>query len=143
MSVPKSQRKQSSVEYITILQNIEVKLISFNESENRYIPFFTEHLCKLAAEAYDNATLFFEISKGTVRGVRADKIKAGKNAVWSIRKLSSQFTAYIRLRGVENKATAELSHMNHLLGRAAELISAQIPSDDKPIPKQVNKYNFH
>lgn len=112
-----------------------MKLISFNESENRYIPFFTEHLCKLAAEAYDNATLFFEISKGTVRGVRADKIKAGKNAVWSIRKLSSQFTVYIRLRGVENKTTAELSYMNRLLGRAAELISAQIPSNDKPIPK--------
>lgn len=50
MSVPKSQRKQSSVEYITILQDIEVKLINFNESENRYIPFFTEYLGKLAPE---------------------------------------------------------------------------------------------
>lgn len=88
MSVPKSQRKQSSVEYI------EVKLINFNESENRYIPFFTEHLCELAAKAYDNATLFFEISKGTVRMGQASKFhnyKAIYNADKQIRRLIDDY----------------------------------------------------
>ena len=66
LSVPKSERRQSDVEYIVILQKLEKFFLDFYSDEKRRIPLLSEELVRLSMEAYNNGTMYFEMCNGRI-----------------------------------------------------------------------------
>lgn len=140
MSVPKSRRKQSEVQYVVIVQRIYNRLIQFCDEQSHYVTFLSERLCENAAVAYDNCTLFFEMTRGVMRGTNSDKKKACKNAIWSIRQLASELNVYMGWRITQSKTSAEISQMSYDLKRAVDILRGQynkivVDKEDRKINK--------
>lgn len=121
MSVPKSERRQSEVEYIVILQQLEEFFINQNVSENR-VPALSDELVKLSMEAYNCATMFFELCNGRIVGTIAQKKKYCKKTYYTARELASQINIMIAFRMRANKPTAGLVQKTEDILKVCELM---------------------
>lgn len=108
MSVPKSERKPSNVEYIVKLQMIEQFFISMNNDENNRINGLNDRLVELSMNAYDYATTYFEMCNGRIEGTLAQKKKYCQLTFWEARKIASQINILIAFRLEQGKSTKGL-----------------------------------
>ena len=107
MSVPQSERRQSKCEYAVILQQVEQYFVSIlgDPECKTYIPGLTEKLFELAADAYNDATLYFEMSIGTVRGDDGQVcIRLNRENIYKHRR------RMVKLKGLEERD--KLKHEN-------------------------------
>ena len=125
MSVPKSARRQSEVEYVVLLQKIEEFFINQNLSENR-IEKLSDELVRLSMEAYNYATMYFELCNGTVLGSLAQKKKYCKCVFWTARELASQINIMIAFRMRMNKPYKELVNKTEELLKVCNLMRRQL-----------------
>ncbi len=128
MSVPKSERKQSQQEYVTILQQVEVYFLDQYAKDNLRIPYLSDKLCDLSIQAYNEATRIFEMTIGTVRGTVPDKKKYCKKAIWAIRELASQINILMIYKMREGRSTNELVGITRKLLKAMNLIQQMLNS---------------
>jgi hypothetical protein len=133
MSVPQSERRQSKCEYAVILQQVEQYFVSIlgDPECKTYIPGLTEKLFELAADAYNDATLYFEMSIGTVRGDLPSLKKYCKKSIWDIRVLAAQINIYIAERMRQNKPIQGLIDTTGKLFKAQELLTKELGKLDK------------
>lgn len=126
MSVPQSERRQSDHEYIVILQQIEEFFIDNNESEKSRVPLLSEHLVQLSMEAYDSATMYFELCNGKVKGTLAQKKKYCKKTIYTARQLASQINILVAYRmGRNQKVKGMLLKTKDLL-KVCDLLQSQL-----------------
>ena len=121
MSVPKSERRQSDVEYIVLLQKIEEFFINQNLSDNR-IEKLSDELVDLSMKAYNYATLYFEMCNGVILGTLAQKKKYCKCVFWTARELASQINIMITFRMHMNKPYKELINKTEELLKVCNLM---------------------
>ena len=126
MSVPKSERRQSNVEYVTIIQKLEQFFITKNLDENNRIPGLSDELVKLSIEAYNYATLYYEMVNGRVIGTTAHKKKYCKNTIWTVRNLAAQINILVAFRMESRKPVKELLEKTEDILKACEILQAQL-----------------
>ena len=126
MSVPQSERKQSNVEYIVILQDIEYFFIKKFKDKNNYIPGLSDKLLKLSMDAYDFGTMYFELCNGKMLGTLTQKKKYCKKTFYTARQVASQINMYIRVRMEEGQTVKELVLITNKLLKVCELLQEQL-----------------
>ena len=126
MSVPQSERKQSRVEYVVILQKTEQFFLNVCNDEKKKIPYLSEELLRLSIEAYNYATLFFEMIYGKIKGEPALKKKYCKKTIWTIRNLCAQINIFIACRMEQNKSINQLKIIIQNLVKACDLLQAEL-----------------
>ena len=125
MSVPKSERRQSDVEYIVLLQKIEEFFIAQNTSDNR-VEKLSDELVNLSMQAYNYGTMYFELCNGVILGTLAQKKKYCKCIFWTSRQLASQINIMIAFRMQMNKPCKELVKKTEELLKVCNLIRSQL-----------------
>lgn len=126
MSVPKSERRQSNVEYVVIIQKLEQFFITKNLDENNRIPGLSEELVRLSIEAYNYATLYYEMVNGKVAGTNSQKKKYCKNTIWTVRNLAAQINILVAFRMEQRKPVKELIQKTEEILKACKLLQAQL-----------------
>lgn len=137
MSVAKSKRKDSRVQYVVILQQAETFFIEkyAKEKDDRNSIILNE-LVRRSMIAYDNATKLYEMTFGNVKGSMPDKKKACKNTYWAIRELASQLNILIVLRMGESRPVSELNQLTYKLYQAAEQVRNDLDKINKVLKEQ-------
>ena len=125
MSVPKSERKQSNVEYITILQQMEIYFLELNISESGYVKGLTDELVNLSKIAYNNATMYFEMTNGIIQGTLAQKKKYCRLTFWTSRQLASQINILVTFRMKQNKSVKNLILKTNDLLKVCKMMQEQ------------------
>ena len=126
LSVPKSERRQSDVEYIVILQKLEKFFLDFYSDEKRRIPLLSEELVRLSMEAYNNGTMYFEMCNGRIMGDLAQKKKYCKKTYWSVRELASQINILMAFQMEKNKPTKGLVIQTQDILKVCDLLRNQL-----------------
>lgn len=121
MSVPKSERRQSDIEYIVILQQIEQYFIDCLKQDYK-IPVLSEKLVEKAIDAYNYGTRFFELCNGKVSGTLAQKKKFCKETMWNLRELASQSNILVACRMKDDKPVKGLLQNIHKMSDAFDLL---------------------
>ena len=135
MSVPQSERRQSDVEYLTILQNLEVDFINRLESDKETHKTIMKEIVRLSIEAYNYATLLYEISLGKVMGSIGEQKKYCKKTYWTMREIASQLTVYTNIRMREGKSVKFIILKTQDLLKACNLVQDQL----RKLNKEENK----
>ena len=125
MSVPKSERRQSDIEYIVLLQKIEEFFIAQNMSDNR-VEKLSDELVNLSMQAYNYGTMYFELCNGVILGTLAQKKKYCKCIFWTARQLASQINIMIAFRMRMNKPCKELVKKTEELLKVCNLMRSQL-----------------
>ena len=125
MSVPQSERRQSQQEYVTILQQMEMYFLDLLTQPD-HIYGITEHIFRLSTEAYNNATIYFEMTIGTVRGSLADRKKYCNKTIWAVKELAAQINILIAYRMRYNKSVQELVIKTKDLVKVTNLLIEQL-----------------
>lgn len=126
MSVPKSERRQSNVEYIVILQQMEQFFLEANTDEKNRVPYLSDELVKLSIQSYNAATKYFETTNGIIKGTLAQRKKYCTQAMWSLRELAAQINILIAIRMNLNKSVKGLVLKTNDLLKAFELLQEQL-----------------
>ena len=126
MAVPKSERKPSDVEYLIILQDLEFYFINQLEQEKSYIKGLTEELVRLSMEAYNNATMFFELTSGKLLGTFAERKKYCKKTYYTAREIASQINIIIKIRMTKNQNVKGLVMQTEKLLKVCELMQKNL-----------------
>lgn len=131
MSVPKSERRPSDVEYVVKAQKIEQFFINYNNDEKTRILGLTDELVKLSIDVYNNATMFFEVCLGRVMGTLADKKKYCKKTYWSFRQLAAQMNILMAFRMEDNKPIKGLLIISQEIFNSCELLRKHLTKLNK------------
>ena len=137
MSVPKSERIQSQQEYIIILQMIEMDLINAAQSKSA-VPFISDELVRLAVDAYNSATMYFEVCNGIIMGGLAQKKKYCKQTYWKARQLAAQINIMIAYRMRSSKNTKGYQIHTRQLLKVCNLLEEQLKKLNKEEKENVN-----
>lgn len=129
MSIPQSERKQSRAEFAVILQKTEQYFLNLclDDGEKK-IPYLSEEMLKLSIEAYNNATLYFEMIYGGIPSDTALKKKYCKKAIWTIRNLCAQINIFIACRMDKRKPIQEQKLIIQDLIKACDLLQEELKS---------------
>lgn len=125
MSVPKSQRRQSEVEYIVILQQLEQYFIECLKQDYK-VPILSEKLVEKSIETYNFGTRYFELCNGKVQGTLAQKKKYCKETMWNLRELASQSNILVACRMKDNKSIKGLLENIQKMSDAFDLLQNQL-----------------
>lgn len=131
MSVPQSERRQSQVEYIIILQDIENFFINKFQSKEECIKGLSERLLQLSMNAYDNGTMYFELCNGKIIGSIDQKKEYCKKTFYTARQVASQTNMLIKYKMDRNKSVKELLIITQKLLKVCELLQNQLKSLNK------------
>ena len=131
MSVPKSERGESKVEFLNQLRKLEVLLLRINaKAPKKFNYFMNNFLIKPAADAYSDAKAGNTIYVMTEQDVQMRR-KCMLSALINLSKISSQVDVYYEIYKSTFLTNNELQEIYSTLSLCYKLVKGVIKSDSE------------
>lgn len=139
ISVPKSERGESNMEFIRQLRLLEVKILRISANRPKKFSYFiNNHIIKYAAEAYSNAK-----AGNTVYAITEDDIKLRRQYIYksyaSIMELISQIDVFYEVYKSDGLSNKQIEDLSIHLELCRKLIKGVLDKDREMARKIMSK----
>lgn len=139
MSVPKSERSESQMEFIRQLRLLEVEILRISASKPKKFSYFiNNHIIKYAAEAYSSAK-----AGNTIYAITEDDIRLRRQYIYksyaSIMELISQVDVFYEVYKSDGLTNKQIEDLSIHLELCRKLIKGVLDKDREKARKIMSK----